>query len=185
MKAKFIIVVLLCTIWGIDMNAQTRDDIYFICTSTSEELHSGRFIWRGRWVDDPVNNPLYERSSIFVRMCIFISGNEITARIKHLCFNLEELKKIRITDEEDHMEVIVKPKSFYTDTILKATLPPVDLNKKIETFNSKEELYAWADSYKGKRVYLLDWSDPMNKEAKGDGSTIRLLEVRVSRPIGY
>ena len=57
--------------------------------------------------------------------------------------------------------------------------------KKIKTFNNKEELYAWADSYKGKRVYLLDWSDPMNKEAKGDGSTIRLLEVRVSRPIGY
>ena len=83
------------------------------------------------------------------------------------------------------MEVVVKPKSFYTDTILKATLPPVDLNKKIETFNNKEELYAWADSYKSKRVYVLDWSDPMNKEAKGDGSTIRLLEVRVSRPIGY
>ena len=185
MKAKFIIVVLLCTIWGIDMNAQTRDDIYFICTSTSEEQHSGRFIWRGRWVDDPVNDPLYERSSIFVRMCIFISGNEITARLQHFCYNIEELKKIRIPDEEDHMEVVVKPKSFYTDTILKATLPPVDLNKKIKTFNNKEELYAWADSYKGKRVYLLDWSDPMNKEAKGDGSTIRLLEVRVSRPIGY
>ena len=170
MKAKFIIVVLLCTIWGIGMNAQTRDDIYFICTSTSEEQHSGRAILRGSWIDDSVNNPLCEHSPIFVSMSIFISGNEITARIKHLCFNLE---------------VVVKPKSFYTDTILKATLPPVDLNKKIETFNNKEELYAWADSYKGKRVYLLDWSDPMNKEAKGDGSTIRLLEIRVSRPIGY
>lgn len=185
MKAKFIIVMLLCTIWGIGMNAQTRDDIYFICISTSEEQHSGRAILRGSWIDDSVNTPLCEHSPIFVSMSIFISGNEITARLKHLCFNLEELKKIRIPDEEDHMEVVVKPKSFYTDTILKATLPPVDLNKKIETFNNKEELYAWADSYKGKRVYLLDWSDPMNKEAKGDGSTIRLLEVRVSRPVGY
>ena len=107
MKAKFIIVVLLCTIWGIGMNAQTRDDIYFICTSTSEVLHSGRSIWRGSWVDDPVSKPRWERNPIYVRMRIFLSGNEITARIKHLCYNLEELKKIRIPDEEDHMEVVV------------------------------------------------------------------------------
>ena len=75
------------------------------------------------------------------------------------------------------MQILIKHKSFYNNTILKAN--PIYIDRIKETFKTAKEAWTWADGLREKTIYLFDGSDPMNWGEEGDGTTIRLIEVRM------
>ena len=58
------------------------------------------------------------------------------------------------------MQILIKPKSFYNNTILKAN--PIYIDRIKETFKTAKEAWVWADGLREKTIYLFDGSDPMN-----------------------
>ena len=125
------------------------------------------------------NLPLSVAGVIFLYFLLFESKNVgYTIWFTHYSFNLDKLKKERPIQKDDYqMQILIKPKSFYNNTILKAN--PIYIDRIKETFKTAKEAWAWADGLREKTIYLFDGSDPMNWGEEGDGTTIRLIEVRM------
>ena len=168
---KIIYSILFCSLYQ-NITAQTRSDIYLICNSSKNEISEG--MWRGDIKYD--NDPVYKHPPITF---LFESKNVgYTIWFTHYSFNLDKLKKERPIQKDDYqMQILIKPKSFYNNTIMKAN--PIYIDRIKETFKTAKEAWTWADGLREKTIYLFDGSDPMNWGEEGDGTTIRLIEVRM------
>lgn len=166
---KTISLLLLC-ISCQAISAQTKSDIYVICNSSKREISEG--MWRGENYSDPVFN--YPPITFLFKS----KSKGYTIWFSHYNFNLDQLKKKRPIQKNDYqMQILIKPKSFYNNTIMKAN--PIYIDRIKETFKTAKEAWAWADGLREKTIYLFDGSDPMNWGEEGDGTTIRLIEVRM------
>lgn len=151
-------------------SAQSGSDIYLTCSSLSKDHITegiGRF-------EDPSDDddPTYNYRAVMFLM--HSDSKDINIDFIHVNFNLTELRKIREPKWYDQLKIIYKPRTFLS-TIERAK--PIHLEEKLKSFRNNKEAWMWANNLKGKVLYILDWNDPINCVAEGDGSTIKLIQV--------
>ena len=152
--------------------AQSGSDIYLTCSS-STKANVTEGIRRGEDPNDD-KNPMYNHRPILFSMRS--QSKDIVIWFSYYNLNLTELKKKRIPDWTDQLKIIYKPRTFLS-TIERAK--PIHLEEKLKSFRNNKEAWMWANNLKGKVLYMLDWNDPINCVEEGDGSTIKLIQVRV------
>ena len=171
MKKLLLILFVNAIVWQTG-SAQSGLDTYLTCSSLSKD-HIAEGIGR---FEDPSddNNPLYNYRAVMFLMNS--DSKDISIWFLHSNLNLSELRKIRETKWHDQLKIIYKPRTFLS-TIERAK--PIHLEEKLKSFRNNKEAWMWANNLKGKVLYMLDWNDPINCVEEGDGSTIKLIQVRV------
>ena len=171
MKRLFFILFASVITWQTG-SAQSGSDTYLTCNSLSKSNITEGI---GRYEDSRDDkNPLYNYRAVMFLMNS--DSKDICIRFLHSNLNLTELRKIREPKWYDQLKIIYKPRTFL-GTIERAK--PIHLEEKLKSFRNNKEAWMWANNLKGKVLYMLDWNDPINCVEEGDGSTIKLIQVRV------
>ena len=171
MKRLFFILFASVITWQTG-SAQSGSDTYLTCNSLSKSNITEGI---GRYEDSRDDkNPLYNYRAVMFLMNS--DSKDICIWFLHSNLNLTELRKIREPKWYDQLKIIYKPRTVL-GTIERAK--PIHLEEKLKSFRNNKEAWMWANNLKGKVLYMLDWNDPINCVEEGDGSTIKLIQVRV------
>ena len=121
---------------------------------------------------DPVDNHdiLYRGAPISFDMISKSKGIEVNFIYKN--YNLDELEKKRPVKPTDRMICLRKNKSFLSSAEMRNAIVMEDVLKK---FRTKEQAWEWAEQFKGKRIYLYDSAEGLDRNGQIVLYQVRLL----------